>query len=94
MNAAMLVLANTLLLSFTLVLSLDVPAEVKEGDEDMVDFGGSVLRKSGLVIDYMVGGSGYTWKARSCKHRNKENLPRLTPPALSQSAAILSQSLI
>ena len=42
----MLVLANTLLLSFTLVLSLDVPAEVKEGDEDMVDFGGSVLRKS------------------------------------------------
>ena len=89
----MLVLANTLLLSFTLVLSLDVPAEVKEGDEDMVDFGGSVLRKSGLVIDYMVGGSGYTWKARSCKHRNKENLPRLTP-ALSQSAAILSQSLI
>ena len=54
MNATMLVLANTLLLSFTLVLSLDVPAEVK-ADEDMVDFGGSVLRKSGLVIDYMVG---------------------------------------
>ena len=45
MNATMLVLANTLLLSFTLVLSLDVPAEVK-ADEDMVDFGGSVLRKS------------------------------------------------
>ena len=54
MTAAMLVLANTLLLSFTLVLSLDVPAEVKT-DEDMVVFGGSVLRKSGLVIDYMVG---------------------------------------
>ena len=51
----MLVLANTLLLSFTLVLSLDVPAEVKEAEEDLVDFGGSVLRKSGLVIDYMVG---------------------------------------
>ena len=45
----MLVLANTLLLSFTLVLSLDVPAEVKEGDKDMVDFGGSVLRKSGWL---------------------------------------------
>ena len=54
MTAAMLVLANTLLLSFTLVLSLDVPAEVNT-DEDMVVFGGSVLRKSGLVIDYMVG---------------------------------------
>ena len=45
----MLVLANTLLLSFTLVLSLDVPAEVKEAEEDMVDFGGSVLRKSGWL---------------------------------------------
>ena len=53
----MLVLANTLLLSsITLVLSLDVPAEVKE---DMVDFGGSVLRKSGLVYR-LYGGAAAT----------------------------------
>ena len=49
----MLALASTLLLSFTTVLALDVPAEVNKAD--MVDFGGRVLRKSGLVIDYMVG---------------------------------------
>ena len=67
----MLVLANTLLLSsITLVLSLDVPAEVKE---DMVDFGGSVLRKSGLVYRLYGGAAATLGKQGSCKQRNKEN---------------------
>ena len=52
-DAIMLALTCTLILSFTAVLALDVPAEVNKAD--MVDFGGRVLRKSGLVIDYMVG---------------------------------------
>ena len=59
-DAIMLALASTLLLSFTAVLALDVPAEVNKSD--MVDFGGRVLRKSGW-LSIIWSGSGYTWKA-------------------------------
>ena len=59
-DAIMLALASTLLLSFTAVLALDVPAEVNKAD--MVDFGGRVLRKSGW-LSIIWSGSGYTWKA-------------------------------
>ena len=59
-DAIMLALASTLLLSFTTVLALDVPAEVNKAD--MVDFGGRVLRKSGW-LSIIWSGSGYTWKA-------------------------------
>ena len=59
-DAIMLALTCTLILSFTAVLALDVPAEVNKAD--MVDFGGRVLRKSGW-LSIIWSGSGYTWKA-------------------------------
>ena len=80
----MLALASTLLLSFTAVLALDVPAEVNKAD--MVDFGGRVLRKSGW-LSIIWWGSGYTWKATRSKDRNKENHRNLTTATLERVEA-------